>query len=409
MQHRMTRRARASLLAVLMAVGLAACTSTSGGPTPPPTTGSDDSSTITIAVEGPALGSQGPTGQDMFRAAQLAVDQANANAGVGGKTVELLKLDDQAEPVPGVDVANQAVAAHAFAVIGPYNSSVGLQNLPIYLDGNVIPIHLTSTAQTDGMGYTIQPKDYQVAPIEAEAIDGWLKAKRVAIIYDTSAYTAGVATQLKNSLEGDGVDIVDFQKFRTGTLTVKPAVHRLLQAKPDLIYASTYFPEGTSIAKELLGQKDVQCFMGLANQDSQFIASAGQEAAANCMFSGVPSPEQFPGAADYVKAYEERFHVQAGTWGTFTYDSVNLLFDAVHEAGGWDHEKVNAALTGTKNWEGATGTVSIDARTGNRVDVPVVVLKVADTAFEIDKSWARYAGFDLAPAPPPAASEAPTA
>lgn len=37
----------------------------------------------------------------------------------------------------------------ADAVIGPYNSAVGVINLPWYVDKKILPVHLTSTYQTE--------------------------------------------------------------------------------------------------------------------------------------------------------------------------------------------------------------------------------------------------------------------
>jgi branched-chain amino acid transport system substrate-binding protein len=381
-------------LAVVAAIA-AACTSknssTSGGETTAPS-----GDTITIAVEGPMTGSQSATGIDMYNAAQLAVDQANKQGGVEGKQVELQRLDDAADAATGLTVANQAVANKDFAVIGPYNSSVGIENLPIYLKGGVIPIHLTSSHLTDGMGYTVQPKDYQVAPIEAAAINGFFKAKRVAIVFDISEYTAGIAKQLQTELKKDGADVVFVRRFNEKNLVPGLVVHQIAQAKPDLFYSSTYFPQGAAIAKAAAEQGlKAMCFMGLANQDPEFVARAGQKAASKCALSGVPSPEQFPAAAQYVTDYKARWHTDPGTWGTFTYDSVNLLFDAVHRAGGWDSAAVKTQLTGTKNFEGTTGTISIDAKTGNRLDVPIVLLQIdPNGSIVVNPNWEKFAGFE---------------
>ncbi len=57
---------------------------------------------------------------------------------------------------------------------------------------------------------------------------------------------------------------------------------------------------------------------------------------------------------------------------------MKLLFDAVQRAGGWEAEKVNRALRETRNYKGITGSIAIDPATGNRVDVPVVILDVDD-------------------------------
>lgn len=143
---------------------------------------------------------------------------------------------------------------------------------------------------------------------------------------------------------------------------------------------STYFPEGALIAGALAAEaadgNSTTCFMGLANQDPAFITASGLATAQTCVFSGVPTPQQFPSASDYLAAYTTAFATSPGTWGTFTYDSANVLFAAMEKAGSTDYEAVLDQLKNTSAFPGATGPITIDPMTGSRVDVPVKVLKV---------------------------------
>jgi branched-chain amino acid transport system substrate-binding protein len=183
---------------------------------------------------------------------------------------------------------------------------------------------------------------------------------------------------------------------------VKPKAHdysRLLtqveRSHPDLLYVSTYYPEGGTIARdEAKLHPRPTCLMGLANQDPAFVGVAGLKAARLCSFSGVPSAENFPGARGYVADYRKEFGKAPGTWGTFAYDSVKLLVDAVRRAGGWDPGKVRRELTDTRNYTGITGSITIDPKTGNRVNVPVVILKLEpDGRYVVNPKWASFAGF----------------
>jgi branched-chain amino acid transport system substrate-binding protein len=355
----------------------------------------DEQSVIRIALEGPITGEQASNGVDMLRGARLAVEEANAEGGVLDRRIELMPLDDQADPEVGIEVAQDAVEADVFSVVGPYNSSVGVENLPIYLDNGVIPIHLTSDSATNGQGFTVQPKDYQIAPIEAEAISGYFGAQSVAVQYDPSTYTQGIATELRRLLEEAGVTIVAFERVKPGHSQESALVRRILSEKPDLFYASTYFPQGARIAEQILelGTPSM-CLMGLANQDPGFVEQAGLDAARACASSGVPEAAEFPQAQGYVDDYRARFGTDPGTWGTFTYDSVKLLFDAVRRAGSWDPAEVRDELAATEGYEGITGTITIDEGTGNRVDIPVVILQVnSDGRYVVDPDWAAFAGF----------------
>jgi branched-chain amino acid transport system substrate-binding protein len=340
-------------------------------------------------------GDQASNGVDIFNGAKLAVDEANAAGGVLGKKIELLRADDQADPAAGIRVARMMVSDGVFSVIGPYNSAVGVKNLKIYVDAGVVPIHLTSNSATNGLGYTVQPKDYQIAPVEAKAITGFFHAMKVGIVYDPQTYTAGIAAQVKTELEKDGATVVAFKEEKPGLQSYADDLRAIEDSHPDLLYVSTYFPQGGVIAKDLLALKPASiCLMGLANQDPGFVDAAGLEAGQACSFSGVPSAENFPEASGYLSDYRAKFGKDPGTWGTFAYDSINLLLDAVKRAGAWDQAPVRAKLTGTTGFKGITGSIGIDKATGNRLDVPVVILSLGpDGKFVVDPKWATFSGF----------------
>jgi branched-chain amino acid transport system substrate-binding protein len=334
---------------------------------------------IVLGVEAPLTGAQANNGQDMLRGVKLAVAQANAKGGVNGHKIRIVELDDQANPDKAAAMVTQATKAGVMAVVGPYNSSVGIVNLPLYLKAGIVPVHMTSTNDTDGMGVTVQPKNNQISPIEA----GYAKsigAKNVAMLVDPSTYTQGMADRLAAALKADGATVTTIP-VTEGKNDYSAEVAQAFQGVPDLIYVSTYYPEGSKIAQRLaLSKLPTKCLMGLANVDAAFVSEAGEIAAQRCVFSGVPEAAQMPGAkaAAYTAAYKKAFKKDPGVWGIFTYDSANLLFAKMAKTGSTDFAPVLKALKHTKNYKGATGTITIRPSTGNRVKVPVYILKVND-------------------------------
>jgi branched-chain amino acid transport system substrate-binding protein len=339
----------------------------------------DDEGAIKVALEGPLTGEQSSNGLDMLRGVQIAVSEVNARGGVLGRRVKLIEADDRADPERAELVARSVHDQGAVAVIGPYNSSVGLKNLPLYTSLQVIPFHLTSTDDTTGLGLTIQPKNSQISPTEVGYIAA-LKPATVVMLIDPSAYTQSMADRLETGLAAQGV-IVARIPIQASQPDYAAAVREALDLAPQVVYGSTYFPEGALIAKALAAEarlgRDAGCFMGMANQDPAFVAAAGIADSQRCVFSGVPSPEQFPSAAGYVAAYLEKFPgATPGVWGTFTYDSARMLFAAMERAGTTEYESVLAALRATVGYPGATGPITIDPATGNRTNVPVRILRV---------------------------------
>ena len=128
-----------------------------------------------IGLEAPLTGSLAELGDGMLKGAQLAADQLNEAGGVLGRTVEIVPIDDGGDKTIGVPAVQAAIATGVLeGVVGPYNSGVGIKTLPLYLDAGILPVHLTSDDSTSGLGYTLQPKTYQIAPVAAQALTTWI-------------------------------------------------------------------------------------------------------------------------------------------------------------------------------------------------------------------------------------------
>jgi ABC-type branched-subunit amino acid transport system substrate-binding protein len=340
-------------------------------------------------------GEQASTGIDMANGAQLAVDQINAAGGVDGVKLTLVKVDDGATAAGGIRAAHKAIASRAFAVVGPFNSSVGVVNLPLYAKAGLPIVRLTSSIKTEGRGVTTQPMDSQVAPVEVKEITQVLHASRPAIVYDTSTYTAGIASRVQSGLKKAGDPAAAFVSVNSSQTNFSKALKKVALSHPDLLYIAAYGAEAGTIAKEASTMSLGKCFVDLAAQGPDFVSAATQPVASACLSSGVPSAQQFAGAAQYVSSYQSDFGSAPGTWGTYTYDSVEILANAIRQAG-WNRTAVITALGLTKNYAGITGPITTARKTGNRVQSTVVILDVNSAGnYVIDAQWATATGFPL--------------
>jgi branched-chain amino acid transport system substrate-binding protein len=378
-------RIRLAATLALVTLGLLAtgCGSSNSG---------SDTSAFRVGLEAPLSGEQSVLGQGMLKGAELAASKLNAGNGIQGKQVEVVPIDDAADPATGVKAAKAAIAEGLDGIVGPYNSGVGVETLPLYIKAGLVPIRLTSDASTNGLGFTLQPMTYQIAPVASQALTDWLGAKSVAIAYDpTQNYTVSVSKSLKKSLEEAGVTITAYEKVQPGKKSYTDVVEKLAAGKPDVIYAAVYFPEGGLIAKEMhQGQVKSQCVADYASYDTGFVETAGKAAAQACPVVGVPAPGDFAGAAPKVAAYRDEFGQEPGTWSPYTYDSLNFLAYGVKKAGGATSAKLTKALSGVKGWPGWTGSVTIDPGNGNRQPATVVIVDTDENGqLHVDESWAK--------------------
>lgn len=350
---------------------------------------------VRIGLEGPLTGSQADIGQGMLAGARLAADRLNADGGILGRKIEIVPIDDQALPATGVANATAAIRAGLDGVIGPYNSGVGAQTLPLYVAAGLVPVRLTSADSTEGLGVTLQPMTSQIAPVAADAITEWLKAKTVAIVYDsTTLYTQKQAETMRTELQAGGARIVAFEPIAPGQSSYAGTVSGIATVAPDVAYLVAYYPEAGLIAKEMHRAKlSAQCLSDYGAYDTGYVTTAGRAAARACPVVGVPAPDEFTGAAPFVAAYRKKFGEAPGTWSPYTYDSLGVLAAAVTKAGSFDATRLRAALAGLEGYRGWTGRVRLDPVTGNREPATVVVLR-ADRrgALRVDRGWQRAVG-----------------
>ncbi|MFM7060608.1 MAG: branched-chain amino acid ABC transporter substrate-binding protein [Actinomycetes bacterium] len=381
----------------LIAVGalaLGACSS-SDSSSDPTTTTAAASETIRIGLEGPLTGDQKDTGIGMLRGARLAAQEINAKGGIDGKKVVIVPIDDQADPEVAEVAAKKAIKAGLDAVVGPYNSGAGLKTLPLYIEAGLVPLRLTSSDQTSGLGFTLQPMTSQIAPVATKAITDDFKAKKVGIIFDTTQdYTTAANTAMQTQLKAAGVTITIAEGIEPGAKSYSDTVTKVAATGPDLVYVITYYPEGGLIAKAMYDAKATpKCFADYGAYDPGFITAAGEAAAKACPVVGVPAPDDFPGSAAIIAKYRKAFEAAPGAWSPYTYDSVNLIATVAAETG-FEYGALRAGIRNVNGWKGWTGTVAFEEGSGNRVPAPVTVDSVGDDgSYHVDQGWAASVGF----------------
>lgn len=377
----------AALAAAVLTLGIAACGDSdddgSGG----------DSDTLRIGLEAPLSGDLQTLGEGMLNGAELAADQINADGGLLDKDVEIVAIDDGGDAEIGVPAAQKAIEEGLDGVVGPYNSGVGVETLPLYEKAGLVPIRLTSDTDTEGFGFTLQPMGSQIAPVTAHALTDFIGAKDVAIAYDkTEEYTTGIAGEVRSALESRGATVTAFEPIQPGQKDYSGVVAKLAAGNPDAIYAAVYSPEGAVIAEAITPGSSPTCLLDYGAYDDGYLDEAGG-AAPNCDVVGVPAPSDFAGSETFVSDYEDEFDGAPGTWSPYTYDSVNVLAQAVEQAGGFDAKALTEALNKIKGVEGWTGSITLEPGTGNREPATVTVDEVDDQGeFTVDPAWAKAVG-----------------
>ena len=171
---------------------------------------------IKIGHVAPLSGAQAAFGKDNENGARMAIADLNAKGiKIGGKTAkfELVAEDDAADAKQGAAVAQRFCDMKVNAVVGHLNSGTTIPASKLYHACGLPMITPASTnPDLTKPGYAnvfrLIASDSALGAGLADFAAKQLKAKRVAIIDDRTAYGQGIATVFKNTAKQKGLQIV---------------------------------------------------------------------------------------------------------------------------------------------------------------------------------------------------------
>ena len=335
---------------------------------------------VTIGHAGPLTGGIAHQGKDDENGVALAVEQANARKLViGGKpvTFRMMSEDDQGDPKIGTLVAQKLVDAKAAAVIGHLNSGVTIPASEIYTRAGipVISGSATNPVLTErgmkGVFRTVG-RDDQQGPAIAAYIAGELKAKRVALVDDKTAYGEGLANEVEKALKAAGVAIVSRERVHDKETDFKPILTRIKQRNVDVVFHGGMDATGGPMLKQAreLGIKAQFAFGDGACTDEmgQLAGPAGDGLA--CSQAGLP-------AAAASKEFLEAFNRKYGPtklYAPFYYDATNVVIEAMRKADSTDPARFMPEIYKLKV-DGATGRIEFDQK-GDRRKAEMTIFRM---------------------------------
>jgi branched-chain amino acid transport system substrate-binding protein len=209
-----------------------------------------------------------------------------------------------------------------------------------------------------------------------------LKAQKAAILFDfNSPYGRGLTEYFELSFAKLGGQIVNKQTYTQGDADFKGQLSTIRAAEPDVIYIPGYYGDVALIAKQarLIGL--TQPLLGGDGWDAPELWPLGGDALNGSYISThYSSDDPSPGIQTFVEGYKQRYQqMLPDAHAALAYDASKLLVDAIMKAGTTESGKLREALAQTKNFQGVTGVITMDA--DRNAVKPAVVLKLLDTRF----------------------------
>lgn len=316
-------------------------------------------------------------GKDNENGARMAVDELNAKGVViGGKKYKIVLQaeDDAGDPKQATTAAQKLADAKVLGVIGHQTSGTTIPASRIYYDAGIPQITPSATSpqytrQRYNTTFRNIANDEQLGPALARYAMQTLKAKRIAVVDDRTAYGKGLADEFAKTVKrtgaASGSAIVATQYTNDKATDLMAILTAIKATKPDMVF----FGGMDAVAAPMLRQMKQLGFPvkfmggdGMCSDSVPRLAGDGMvDGQVICAEAGGIEPAQEKGMADFRAAYKKRFGVEVQTYAAYSYDALMTLVDAMQQAGSPEPAKYLPFLAKIKH-KGVTGTTSFDAR-----------------------------------------------
>jgi neutral amino acid transport system substrate-binding protein len=350
----------------------------------------------------PNTGDLSSIGQNLPKAAQLAVDTINSCGGVNGKPVTLVNEDDKTDPNAGSDAMTKLTEVDKVAgVVGSFASSVSTAALAIAVrnrvmlisPGSTSPVFTDNAKKGDYKGFwarTAPPDTYQASALANLAHKKGFK--KVSTIVINNDYGVGFEKAFVAAFKKLGGTIVNESnpvRYDPKATTLDSEASAAFGNKPDAVAAVLYAETGEILMKSAFEQGDLEGVIPLFTdgvKSEDFVKGVGKTGDGKSIISGALGT--VPGAdgkalEKFAALWQEKTGKEITPYIPHTWDATILLMLAAEAAktntGEGIKSKILEVSSGGQevtdpceamkliregkdiNFQGASGNVDIDA------------------------------------------------
>ena len=322
--------------------------------------------TIKIALAGPVTGPVAQYGDMQMIGAKMAIEKINEAGGVNGSMLEGIVYDDACDAKQAVVVANKIVNDGVKFVVGHLCSDNTIPASDVYEDEQILMVTAASTSpEVTARGYemifrTIGLDSHQ-GPVAGNYIADTVKPKNVAVIHDKKQYGEGIATAVKSTLEGKGVNVVMFEGITSGDKDFSSLIAKMQKANIDFVYYGGYHPELGLILRQSSEKGLKAKFMGPEGVGNKDISAIAGEASEGLLVTLPPSFDAEPANKALVDAFKAKKQDPSGAFVLPAYSAVQVMADAMAKTRGTDTNAIQKAMR-TMTFNTPTGQLKFDAK-----------------------------------------------
>jgi len=329
--------------------------------------------TIKIGYLAALTGDWAAYGQTESKAAQLAVDEINAQGGVLGKQVELVIYDFRTRAEDAVNAVRRMIEQDkVVAIVGANGSGINIATGPVVNKYKVPQLGTVTTnplvtVDTEGNVYPYSFRGCFTDPYQGKLI-AYFSAKELnkmnaAILYDIgSDYSQGLSEFFIKSYKEYGGKVVANLAFRAGTdVDFRAQLTEIRGTEADVLILPNMGKEMALIMKQAreLGMDDI-IFLG-GDGYAEFMWEIAGDAMEGSYWINHVAPED-PAMAPFFADYKAKYNDECKEFvnGILGYDSMYLMIDAIKRAGSDDPTLIAKALAASEGVQLHHAVITMD-------------------------------------------------
>ncbi|CAM4126543.1 ABC transporter substrate-binding protein [Streptococcus penaeicida] len=376
----MPKKILATALSCLALLALTACDAA-----PPSSTsnakGTKIEKTIKIGLNLELTGPVSAYGSAEKVGAMMAVAEINQAGGVNGKKLEIVSKDNKSENAESATVTTSlATQDNVNVIVGPATSGAAAAASP-NATAAAVPL-ITPSGTQDDLTIAKDGKTYDYI-YRATFIDSYqgdvlskfatdhLKSKKVALFYDNSSdYAKGIAKRFKKVYQGK---IVSESTYQSGDTDFQSALTKIKNQDFDSIIMPGYYQETGTIIKQAREMGISVPIVGPDGfADAKLVELGGKDNVTNVYYLSGYSESISKKAAAFAKHYKKRYGQEPSMFAALAYDSVYMAAEAAKDAK--SSKDISKGIAKLQNFEGVTGTMSVDKKHNPIKSVTVIGL-----------------------------------
>ena len=327
-------------------------------------------------------------GARMLHGAQLAIEEANARGGYGGKLFRLMPHNDydnwQANTVYGSarptnaeiwgsasdEVVKMVYDEKDWAIFGSISSESTHIALRVALRAEIPIVNSASTdptiPETYIPWYFTNLQDDRVQSLTlARHIYSELGLKRVALLRVNERYGRFGVPKFRDAARRLGHPVVIEQKFLPGATDFGEQLRVIEASRTDAVVLWADEIPAALILKQMraAGMKQ-RVFGAYRTMGQTFLREAGSDAEGfEAVFPYDPSRKD-PRWLGFNRRFEARFQEEPDQFASLAFDAMNVLLDSICKAG-LNRARIHDALANIQEYEGVTGHMVFDPNQKN--------------------------------------------